>query len=361
MIDKKFIEVYNVFDWEIETDTGWKDIKSVGKTVPYKVFKIKTLKGYQLSCADTHIVFNESLEEIYVKDCNLFDTILTIAGPDMIISVEYFNYYETMFDLEIDDDNHRYYVSGILSHNSTWLANLAANAVKKGYNTAVISLEMKDSKVIKRLGANLLNVSMKEYDNFSKNPMLVKEKLEKFKINGIDLKIPGKLYIKQFPTSSVGIPDIENYLKHLEQIEGIKLRCVIIDYINILKNWRTPNSDNLYMKIKQIAEDMRAMLTRNNWAGFSASQVTRSGYSSSSITLSDVSESAGLIHTVDALFAINRNPLERGTIGNYTMKALALRNADGVGSEQKYLCDFDYMRIEEDVENNVERPDIFEL
>jgi hypothetical protein len=34
-----------------------------------------------------------------------------------------------------------------------------------------------------------------------------------------------------------------------------------------MKNWRNPNTENSYSKIKQLAEDLRAMATRNNWVG----------------------------------------------------------------------------------------------
>ena len=47
---------------------------------------------------------------------------------------------------------------------------------------------------------------------------------------------------------------------------------MIIDYINIMKNWRNPNSENTYMKIKQIAEDLRAAAQRNDWSIVTATQ-----------------------------------------------------------------------------------------
>ena len=51
------------------------------------------------------------------------------------------------------------------------------------------------------------------------------------------------------------------------------------------------------MKIKQIAEDLRAMGIRNNWLIVTATQINRNGYNSSDISMTDVAESAGLSHT----------------------------------------------------------------
>ena len=48
-------------------------------------------------------------------------------------------------------------------------------------------------------------------------------------------------------------------LNNNSTLKGVKLKTIIIDYINILSNYRNPNTENTYMKIKQIAEDLRAM------------------------------------------------------------------------------------------------------
>ena len=46
---------------------GWKDIKSISKTIPYDVWELKTTK-YSIKAADNHIVFFENFEEVFVKD-----------------------------------------------------------------------------------------------------------------------------------------------------------------------------------------------------------------------------------------------------------------------------------------------------
>ena len=42
-----------------------------------------------------------------------------------------------------------------------------------------------------------------------------------------------------------------------------------------MKNWRNPNTENTYMKIKQIAEDLRAMAQRLEIVIVSATQLSR--------------------------------------------------------------------------------------
>ena len=108
----------------------------------------------------------------------------------------------------------------------------------------------------------------------------------------------------QYPTSQATVPDIENYLLDVEESTGKKLKAVVIDYINILSNYRNPNSENTYMKIKQIAEDLRGMADRNNWLIVTATQIKRSGYDASDISMDDIAESAGLSHTADMIYGM---------------------------------------------------------
>jgi replicative DNA helicase len=233
---------------------------------------------------------------------------------------------------------------------SIWLANLAANSVRQGYNTAVISLEMRDRKLIKRLGANLLGISMRDYGNAATDKVAMKKKLGNM---GYDsLVMPGKLYVKEFPTSSAGVPDIEKYLKKMEETKGIKFKVVVLDYINILKNWRNPNTENMYMKIKQIAEDLRAMAMRNDWAIVTATQVNRSGFGSTDLSITNISESAALGHTVDAMFGIIQDEIMHAN-REYTLKLLANRDDGYKNSRKKFNIDYDYMRITEDTTTEI--------
>ena len=233
---------------------------------------------------------------------------------------------------------------------SIWLANLAANSVRMGYNTAVISLEMRDRKLVKRLGANLLNIRMREYAQAAEDKVMMKKRLSQV---GYDsLQVPGKLFVKEFPTSSAGVPDIERYLQKMEETKGIKFKVIILDYINILKNWRNPNSENMYMKIKQIAEDLRAMAMRNDWAIVTATQINRSGFGSTDLNATNISESAALGHTVDAMFGIIQDEIMHAN-REYILKLIANRDDGYKNSRRKFLINYDYMRIMEDPDSTI--------
>ena len=117
-IEHKFIESFDISEWEIETDTGWEDVSSIHKTIPYKIWKIVTESGIFLECADDHIVFDENYQEIFVKDLIAYESkIITKNGIELIISVEESHIEENMYDITVESDNHRFYSNDILSHN----------------------------------------------------------------------------------------------------------------------------------------------------------------------------------------------------------------------------------------------------
>ena len=226
---------------------------------------------------------------------------------------------------------------------SIYLANDAANFVKMGTNTVVVTAEMAAHKFVKRIGANLLSVNINEYAEKAQNKEHIKRRLETV---GDGFTPPGNLYVKQFPTSQATVLDIEAYVNQIEEERQIKVGAVVIDYINILANYRNQNTENTYMKIKQIAEDLRAMGIRNDWLIVTATQITRSGYNASDITMTDIAESAGLSHTADVMLGIIQDDLMRAN-QEYWLKVLKIRDGEGKGTKCKLNIDWNYMRLQE--------------
>jgi len=226
---------------------------------------------------------------------------------------------------------------------SIYLANDAASFVKMGVNTVVITAEMAAHKFVKRIGSNLLSIDISDYADKAKNHEYVKRRLETV---GDGFTPPGQLFIKQMPTSQATVLDIDAYLTQLEEEKQIKIGAVVIDYINILANYRNPNSENTYLKIKQIAEDLRAMGQRHDWLIVTATQITRGGYNSSDITMGDIAESAGLSHTADVMFGIIQDDLMRAS-DEYWLKILKMRDGEGKGTKCKLNINWGYMRLNE--------------
>lgn len=125
-IERKFINTWDIEDFQILTDDEFVDIKSLHETIPYIKYHIETFNGLTLDCADNHIVFDENMNEIFVKNLRNEDKIMTANGIDTIICVECTNIEENMYDFELDENsNHRYYTNGILSHNTLLVKSIA--------------------------------------------------------------------------------------------------------------------------------------------------------------------------------------------------------------------------------------------
>jgi KaiC/GvpD/RAD55 family RecA-like ATPase len=229
---------------------------------------------------------------------------------------------------------------------SLWLGNLAAQAVKGGHNVAIISLEMGDRKYVKRMGSNMLGINVAEYNDTANDEILIKKKLESVTYD--NLKVPGHLLIKEFPTSQASVNDIERYLRKVEEKRGIKFKIVVVDYINIMKNWRNPNTENTYMKIKQIAEDLRGVAMANTWSIITATQTKATDFDSTDLSINSAAESSGLVATVDGMFGIIQDPIMHAN-KQYKLKILANRDDGYKNAYKVFNVDYRYMRITEDL------------
>jgi hypothetical protein len=118
-IIRKFIDIININNWCVESESGFVDIKTINKTVQYNEYIIITESGKKLICADTHILILDNNDEVYAKD-SLGLNIKTNTGVEKIIAVIPTNKKSNMYDLELaDNSQHTYYTNGILSHNTT--------------------------------------------------------------------------------------------------------------------------------------------------------------------------------------------------------------------------------------------------
>lgn len=234
---------------------------------------------------------------------------------------------------------------------SLWLQNLCAESVKHGENNAYITLELAEEIVNTRIGANLFNIKSSEYHLVANDDEKMKDIIQNFRRSC--LVPPGALIVKQFPTSAASVIDLEGFLLEKEMelsTEGhpFHFKNIFVDYINIMRNYRNPNTENTYMKIKQIAEDLRAMAIKHNWTVITATQTNRAQFDTNDINGSNVSESTALIATVDLMFGIIASPEMRNN-NKYILKCMYDRVARKDGYKKDFTLSVDYLRITEDL------------
>lgn len=156
-VERKFTNIININDYQVETDEGFVDIEAICETIPYTKYIIKTNTHKILECADKHILFNEKYEEMFADELNIGDKIITKDGEETIISIINTNEKEPMFDLQLSNNSkHRYYTNNILSHNTLIAKKLAKELF--GDEKALVRFDMSEFSdkvaVNKLIGSN---------------------------------------------------------------------------------------------------------------------------------------------------------------------------------------------------------------
>ena len=223
------------------------------------------------------------------------------------------------------------------------LSNIATRAFLSGCEVGIATLELSDSKYMKRIGSNALNIQLKDYDSLLRKDQVggVREKIELLKLNNLKM---GQMAVKEFPTGTASAIDVENYFITVQNNTGVKFSVIVVDYINMMRPTR--EQGNVYEKIKVISEELRAVAIRNEWCIITATQIKRDAVDDQDIGMSDIAESFGLVHTVDSLFGLIRGPMER------RMKIKLIANRDGGYTEsfKMYRMDYDYARLVEETD-----------
>lgn len=223
------------------------------------------------------------------------------------------------------------------------LSNIAARAFMSGVNTGVATLELADTKYMKRLGSNILNIPYNQYNEITSTDRvaLIEAKIEQFRQSGSQ---PGELWVKEFPTGAATAVDIENYFLKVQESTGKKIQVVVVDYINLMRPMR--EQGNTYEKIKVISEELRAVAQRNDWTIITATQIKRDAVEDQDIGMADVAESFGLVHTVDTLYGLMRGPMEK----RIKIKVIANRDEGYTESFKMYRMFYDFSRLVEETD-----------
>lgn len=357
----KFISANEVYDWDVLTPKGWVNIEGVGKTKLFQHWYILTEKNKELICADEHILgkceninfINKTydLTEIYTKDLKNGDFIMTIDGPEEVLFVGYTEQESNMYDLQLSEgsDKH-YYTNGIVSHNSMWMQNFGVNVANAGFNVAYITLELSDKKCMKRIGSMRLEIPISEYSELAKDPGYIKERIQYMNqknSDGVFETKPGKLFIKEYPSGSAKISDIENYLKQVKEEAGYDIDFLIIDYIQIMGTEKGVDRNMLYLKGDHLAIGLRAIAQKYNLVCLTATQIAKDKYNANDIQLNDMPESKAIADTADMVWGIIQTPVMKAE-GKYHLKHVKLRDCATDFERIGFEFNKQYLRIHSD-------------
>ena len=190
---------------------------------------------------------------------------------------------------------------------SVFLSNLAVNFLKQNLSVVVISLEMSQDVYAQRFDAHISN---KNINRLAENEKVARERIMAFYGQYKD----ADLTIKEYPPRSINTKTIDAYLEKLKAA-GKRIDVIIVDYLNLV----LPNkiSDSMFKDGLSVSEELRALSYKYNAPVISACQCNSEGMNSEEIDMQNISESRGIVHTVDFLAALyqTQEQREHGKIG----------------------------------------------
>ena len=165
---------------------------------------------------------------------------------------------------------------------SLLMCDLISGFIKNGKNVLLVSLEMSEKEMMKRIYANVFDIDVNHFSDLSKtsgelenfsDPVTKTQILSKY--DSFKVGDRGKLFIKEYPTGSFSASMLESLVKKYQQQKNVKFDVILVDYLGIAKSDRVSPSAGLYSYVKAIGEEFRAAALNLGVVLISASQLNR--------------------------------------------------------------------------------------
>lgn len=234
---------------------------------------------------------------------------------------------------------------------SLFMTHVAAATLRLGKNVLYITMEMAEERIAERIDANLLRVDIDKLGEMSKNEF-------KTKIDKIQAKTHGRLFIKEYPTGSAHVGHFRALLEELKLKQSFTPDLIIVDYLGICASSRMKmgGSVNSYSYVKSIAEELRGLAVEYNAPILTGAQLNRGGFENTDIDLTSTADSMGLVMVLDVYFALIRTD-ELDEQGSIMIKQLKNRYSDP-GKDKRFLLGLNrpkmtFFDLEETAQNGI--------
>lgn len=225
------------------------------------------------------------------------------------------------------------FAGGSGSGKSVVLANVANNMAQQGLNVLVITLELAEDLVAKRIDSIVTGIEGKEiFDRIDD----VASVLDSMKGSYSDI------FIKKMP-AGVDANQVRAYLMEFHLQYGIYPDVICLDYLDLM----SPNNKSVQGRFdidKAVSEEIRDVFVEYGIYGFSASQLNREAVGTAVKTQAHIAGGISKINTSDATLAIVRNEEEIDN-GEIIFQPIKLRSAEMVTNPVKLYWDNKTLKI----------------
>lgn len=228
---------------------------------------------------------------------------------------------------------------------SLFLQNLAVNWALAGQNVVYLSLELSEKLCAMRIDAM--------HTNYETRDVMRNIDDVHMKIRASQQKSHGSLRIKQLPNGCTA-NDIRAYIKEYEIHSGKRVDAMLIDYLDLMFPMsKKISAENLFVKDKYVAEELRNLAVELDIICVSASQLNRGSYDEVEFDPSHIAGGISKVNTADNVVGIFTSAAMKES-GRYQIQFMKTRSSSGVGSRVDLLFNNKSLRIsdlEEDDDN----------
>ena len=247
-----------------------------------------------------------------------------------------------------------------------FLCDLISGMIQNNKNVLLVSLEMSDKEIMKRIHANVLNLPVYALTDLSKTEeerRQIKENDPTYEIITKDDIIEaynkvvlsgncGKFFVKDYPAGYFTPLMLEQLVRSYKLEKNIDFDIIFIDYLGIMKSDLVPPSVGLYSYIKSIGEELRAVAKKLQKPIISASQLNREAYRNvDNADNANISDSIGTAMTADfMLFLLQDQEMKQKC---EILCKITKNRFTGITDSWKMDVDYKYMRFVEKVVDEV--------
>ncbi|HEY6438153.1 MAG TPA: DnaB-like helicase C-terminal domain-containing protein, partial [Ignavibacteriaceae bacterium] len=210
------------------------------------------------------------------------------------------------------------------SGKSLFLQNLAVNWATAGLHVVYLSLELSEELSCMRIDAM--------HTGFETREVMRNIDDVHMKVRAHHQKNHGSLRVKQLPNGCTS-NDIRAFIKEYEIQTGIKVDCILVDYLDLMMPMsKKISAENLFVKDKYVTEELRNLAVELQTVTVSASQLNRGSYEEIEFDPSHIAGGISKVNTADNVIGIFTSAAMKEA-GRYQIQFMKTRSSSGVGSK----------------------------